>query len=111
MIFSTTTKVKVIGTPAFFFKIKNPVSSGNSKVYGTTVGPGGRGVLKSLRGIGVLSTSRLGLVIIILAFTGTFYRGVKGLLSIINNDAHMGILFKGARGVVTDHKGTFNIIT
>ena len=111
MIFSTTTKVKVIGTPAFFFRVKNPVSSGNSKVHGTTMGPGNRGILKSPRGTGALSTNGLNLVAIIPTFTGTSHRGIKGSLSIIDGDTHMGILFKGARGVVTDHKGTLNIIT
>ena len=75
------------------------------------MGPGGRGILKSPRGTGVLSTSGLGLVAIIPASTGTSYEGVKGSLSIINGNAHIGILFKGARGVVTDHKDTFNIVT
>ena len=111
VIFSTTTKAEVIGTPAFFFRIKNPVSSGSSKVHRTTVGPGGRGILKSPRGTGALSTSGLGLVAVIPASTGTSHGGVKGSLSIIDGDAHMGILFKGARRVVTDHKGTLNIIT
>ena len=111
MIFSTTTKVEVIGTPVFFFRVKNPVSSGSSKVYGIIMGPGSRGILKSPRGTGALSISGLGLVAIIPASTGTSYRGIKGLLSIINSDVYMGILFKGARGVITDHKGTLNIIT
>ena len=52
-----------------------------------------------------------GLVIVIPAFTGIFYGGVKGLLLIIDGDAYMGILFKGARRVIIDHKGTFDIIT
>ena len=94
-----------------FFKIRNPVSSGNSKVYKTTMGPGGRGILKSPRGTGALSISGLGLVAVIPTSTGTSHGGVKGLLSIIDGDTHMGILFKGARGVVTDHKGTLNIVT
>ena len=75
------------------------------------MGPGNRGILKSPRGTGALSTSGLGLVAIIPASTGTSHGGVKGLLSIIDGDVHMGILFKGARGIVTDHKGTLNIIT
>ena len=111
IIFSITTKAEVINTPAFFFKVRNPVSSGNSKVYGTIMGPGGRNILKSPRGIGALSTNRLGLVVIIPTFTGISYRGIKGLLSIIDGNAHMGIFFKGARKVITDHKGTLNIVT
>ena len=111
MVFSTTTKIKVIGTPAFLFKVKNPISSGNSKVHGTTIGPGGRGVLESPRRAGMLSTSRLYLVAIIPVSTGTSYGGVKGSLLIINGDTHMGILFKGARRVITDHKGTLDIVT
>ena len=75
------------------------------------MGPGGRGVLKSPRGTGALNTNGLGLVAIIPTSTGTSHKGVKGSLSIIDGDAHMGILFKGARGVVTDHKGTLNIVT
>ena len=75
------------------------------------MGPGGRGVLKSPRRAGMLSTSGLYLVAIIPASTGTSHGGVKGLLSIINGDTHIGILFKGARRVITDHKGTLNIIT
>ena len=62
MIFSTIIKVEVIGTPAFFFRVRNSVLSGSFKVYGIIVGPGGCGILKSLRGTGVLSTSELGLV-------------------------------------------------
>ena len=54
--------------------------------------------------------SGLCLVIVIPASTGIFYGGVKGSLSIINGDIHMGILFKDARRVVTDHKGTFDIV-
>ena len=50
VIFSTTTKAEVIGTPAFLFRVRNLISSGNSKVYRTTVGPGGRGILKSSYG-------------------------------------------------------------
>ena len=111
MIFSTTTKIKVIGTPVFFFKIRNPVLSSSSKVHGTTMGPGSRGVLESPRKAGILSINRLYLVVIIPVSTGTSHRGVKGLLSIINSDTHMGILFKGARKVITDHKGTLDIIT
>ena len=75
------------------------------------MGPGGRGILKSPRGTGALSTSGLGLVAIIPASTGTSYGGVKGSLLIIDGNAHMGILFKGARRVVTDHKGTLDIVT
>ena len=47
IIFFTTAKVKVIGTPVFLFNIKNPVSGDNSKIHGTIMGPGGRGILKS----------------------------------------------------------------
>ena len=111
MIFPTTTKVEVIGTPAFFFRIRNPVLSGNSKVYGIIIGPGGRDVLESLRKAGALSTSKLCLVAVVPVSPGVSYGGVKGLLSIINGDIHMGILFKGARKVVTNHKGTLNIVT
>ena len=111
IIFSTTTKVKIIGSPAFFFRIKNPVSSGNSKIHGTIIGLGGRGVLESLRRAGILSKSGLYLVIIIPTSTSTSYGGVKGSLSIIDGNAHIGILFKGAKKVVTDYKGTLNIIT
>ena len=59
----------------------------------------------------MLSTSGLYLVIIILTFTGTSHKGIKGLLSIINSNTYMGILFKGAKRVITDHKGMFNIVT
>ena len=55
--------------------------------------------------------SGLYLVIIVPVSTGTSYGGVKGLLSIINGDIYMGILFKGARRVVIDHKGMLNIVT
>ena len=55
--------------------------------------------------------SGLYLVVVIPAFTGISYGGVKGLLSIINSDIHMGIFFKGARRVVINHKSIFNIIT
>ena len=47
IIFSTTAKVKVIGTPVFFFNIRNPVLGDNSKIHGTIMYPGGRGILKS----------------------------------------------------------------
>ena len=57
-----------------------------------------------------MGTSGLYLVIIIPASTGTSYGGVKGLLSIINSNTHMGILYKGARRVVMNHKGTLNIV-
>ena len=33
------------------------------------------------------------------------------MLSIIDGNAHIGILFKGARKVITDHKSILNIIT
>ena len=47
MIFSTTAKVKVVGTPVFLFSIRNPVLGESFKIHGTTMGTGGRGVLKS----------------------------------------------------------------
>ena len=47
VIFSTITKVKIISMPAFFFRVRNPVLNGNSKVYGTIMGLSGRGILKS----------------------------------------------------------------
>ena len=78
IIFSTTAKVKVIGTPVFLFSIKNPVLGDNFKIYGITMGPGGRGILKSsCRRAWILGTSGLYLVIIILIFTGIFYGGIK----------------------------------
>ena len=47
IIFSTIIKAKVISTPVFLFSIRNPVLGNNSKIYGTIMGPGGRGILKS----------------------------------------------------------------
>ena len=47
MVFSAIIKAKVVNTLAFFFKIRNLISGNGSKIHGTVISPGGRGILKS----------------------------------------------------------------